>query len=86
MLAGFPPFVRFMIFNWLLGMAAGLVCAGIALALDIGGLRSLLWASDMLVTGLVLLFGGFAFTLGGVVCATAVMTLKPAEEEGERDI
>ena len=65
--------VRTMIVNWAFGMAIGLFCAFLLLALDFAGIRSLLWRSDALIPGLVLLCAGFAFTFGGVVCAAAVM-------------
>jgi hypothetical protein len=68
------PLVRAMILNWALGMLAGLVCAGFILVFDAFGVRSLLWRSDILLPGVALLCAGFAFTFGGVVCATAVMT------------
>lgn len=65
--------VRTMIVNWAFGMAIGLFCAFLLLALDFAGIRSLLWRSDALISGLALLCAGFAFTFGGVVCAAAVM-------------
>jgi hypothetical protein len=34
-----------------------------------------------MLQGLALLFGGFGFTFGGVVCATAIMLLPTGEEE-----
>jgi hypothetical protein len=68
--------VRMMIANWLIGMAVGLVCATILLALDIAGVRSLLWRSDMPVTATLMLFASFAFTFGGLVCAAAIMMAK----------
>ena len=68
------PLVRAMILNWALGMLAGLACAGFILVFDAFGVRSLLWRSDILLPGVALLCAGFAFTFGGVVCATAVMT------------
>ncbi len=67
------PLVRAMIVNWAFGMATGVFCALLILAFDFFGLRSLLWRSDALIPGLVLLCAGFAFTFGGVVCAAAVM-------------
>ena len=79
------PLLHLMIFNWLLGMAAGLLCAAIVLVVDVGGLRTLLVASDMMWTGVLLLFGGFALTFGGVVCATAVMMLAPGDGEARSD-
>jgi hypothetical protein len=68
------PLVRLMILNWALGMLAGLACAAIILVFAAFGVRSLLWRSDVLIPGAALLCAGFAFTFGGVVCASAVMT------------
>jgi hypothetical protein len=67
------PVVRTMIVHWIIGVGTGLFCAGLLLGLDPLGFRSLLFRSDALVAGLVLLFGGFAITFGGAVCAAAVM-------------
>jgi hypothetical protein len=53
--------VRMMIANWVMGMAVGLVCAILLLALDIAGLRSLLWRSDMPVMGTLMLGGSVRF-------------------------
>jgi hypothetical protein len=70
------PLIRLMIFNWILGAFAGALCAAIVLISDIGRLRTLLSASDFMLPGLLLLFGGFMFTFAGVVCATALMTMQ----------
>ena len=67
------PLARAMVVNWAFGMAIGGFCAGLLLAFDFFGVRSLLWRSDALIPGLALLCAGFAFTFGGVVCAAAVM-------------
>ncbi len=67
------PVVRTMIVHWIIGVGTGLFCAALLLGLDPLGFRSLLFRSDALVPGLVLLFGGFSITFGGVVCAAAVM-------------
>ena len=77
------PLLKLMIVNWLLGMIAGLLCAVIVLLLDVGHLRSLLENSDLVWPGLILLFGGFALTFGGVVCATAVMFLPAGPQDAE---
>ena len=68
------PLARAMIVNWAFGMAIGGFCAGLLLAFDFFGVRSLLWRSDALIPGLVLLCASFAFTFVGVVCAAAVMS------------
>ncbi len=74
--------VRLMIANWIVGMAVGLVCATILLALDTAGIRSLLWRSDMPVVGALMLMAAFAFTFGGLVCAAAVMMANDDDDLG----
>jgi hypothetical protein len=76
--------VRLMISNWALGWAVGFACAALVLLSNVGGLRDLMLSSDVMWQGLALLFGGFGFTFGGVVCATAIMLL-PTDEETESD-
>ena len=77
------PVVRLVVVNWLLGMLAGLLCAGLVLWFDLGGLRGLLLRSDFWVQGLALLFGGFAVTFGSLVAATAVMMIKADEPDSQ---
>lgn len=67
------PVIRTVIVHWIIGAGTGVFCAGLLLALDPLGFRSLLFRSDALVPGLALLFGGFATTFGGLVSAAAVM-------------
>jgi len=59
--------------NWSVGVALGLAFAFCLLWFDVGGLTTVLRKTDMVVPGVALLFGGFAFTCGGVVCGSAVM-------------
>jgi hypothetical protein len=66
---------RLIIINSLLGVAAGALCATIVLAVDLAGLRSLLMRGDSPWIAIVLLYGGFAFTFGGLVAASAVMMM-----------
>jgi len=65
--------VRMMVVNWVGGMVVGIVCSVLLLSLDVAGLRTLLWRSDMPVTATLMLMGAFAFSFGGLVCAAAVM-------------
>ena len=81
---GMDPLVRMMLLNWASGILVGVVCAGIVLAVDLAGIRSLMIRSNFLWQGLALLFGGFSITFGGVVCATAIMTLPTEEEQKPR--
>jgi len=78
------PLARAMIVNWAFGMAIGVFCAGLLLAFDFAGVRSLLWRSDALIPGVALLCAGFAFTFGGVVCAAAVMGFTADDESRAR--
>ncbi len=73
--------VRLMISNWAFGGAVGLACAAAVLVSNVGGIRVLMLKSDLMIPGLLLLFGGFAAFFGGVVCATAVMLLPTIEEK-----
>jgi hypothetical protein len=73
--------VRLVIANWALGMAVGATCAGVWLGLDIIGLRSLLWRSDIAVVGTAAFVALFALTFGGVVAATAVMRASDDDDE-----
>ena len=76
------PVIRTIIVHWIVGVGTGSFCALLLLGLDPLGFRSLLFRSGALVPGLVLLFGGFSITFGGVVCAAAVMF--PDFEEKDR--
>ncbi len=67
--------VRLVMVNWALGIAAGLLCATLILAVDLAGLRTLLLRADDRWIGLLLLYGSFAFSFGGLAAATAVMTI-----------
>jgi hypothetical protein len=75
--------VRMMIVNWAFGWAVGFACAGAVLASNLGHIGDMMFKSDFALEALVLLFGSFGLTFGGVVAATAVMLL-PTDEEGWR--
>ena len=72
---------RAMILNWAFGMAIGVFCAALLLVLDVFGLRSLLWRSDIAVIGSAMLCAAFAFTFGGGVAAAAVMQFDESNDE-----
>ena len=76
--------VRLMIVNWAFGWAIGFVGAGAVLASNMASIRDIMFRSDVMWQALALLFGGFGFTFGGVVCATAVMLLPIEETESGR--
>ena len=75
--------VRLMVANWALGWAVGFVCASAILLSNLAGLRDLMMSSQLMLQGLALLYGGFGFTFGGVVCATAIMLLPTDEKSWE---
>jgi hypothetical protein len=72
-----------MVLNWAFGMGIGVFCAGLLLAFDIFGIRSLLWRSDVALVGAAMLCAAFAFTFGGVVAAAAVMQFGESDD-GQR--
>lgn len=72
--------LRLFFINWTLGILLGFAFAAGILYFDLGGLYSLIRRSDMAVPAIALLFGGFAITCGGVVCASAIMRM-PREDE-----
>ncbi len=74
--------LRLLVTNWVLGAALGALCAALFLWVDVAHLRGLIWRADRIAwEALALLFGGFAVTFGGAVCAAAVMTI-PTSEHG----
>jgi hypothetical protein len=74
--------VRMMIVNWAFGWAVGFVCAGALLASNLANIRVLMFKSEVELQFLLLLFGSFGMTFGGVVAATAIMLLPVDEEPG----
>jgi hypothetical protein len=75
--------VRLMISNWALGWGVGFACAAAVLLSNVGGLRIMMFKSNIMLQALALLFGGFGMFFGGVVCATAVMLLPIEEQKSE---
>jgi hypothetical protein len=73
--------VRLMVSNWAFGSVVGFACAGAVLISNVGGIRVLMLKSDLMFSGLVLLFGGFGLFFGSVVCATAIMLLPTSDEK-----
>jgi hypothetical protein len=72
--------VRMMIVNWAFGWGVGFVCAAAVLASNVSHIRDMMFKSDFMLQFLVLMFGSFGLTFGGVVAATAIMLL-PTDEE-----
>ncbi len=77
---GRDPLIRIVIVNWILGACLGVAFAALMLAVDVGGLRGLMWGHTISIPALVLLFGGFAITFGGLVAATAIMMIKDDDD------
>ena len=83
--AAADPVVRLLVTHWVLGAMLGAACAALVILIDIAGLRGLLLRADgVMWEGLVLMFGGFAVTFGGVVCAGAVMTVPISDTHPDR--
>jgi uncharacterized membrane protein YedE/YeeE len=81
------PVVRLIITHWILGATLGIVCAALLLWLDVAGLRNLVLRTDHITwEALVLLFGGFAVTFGGVVSAAAVMAVSTNDDDPDRGL
>jgi hypothetical protein len=74
--------VRMMIVNWAFGWAVGFACAGALLASNLANIRVMMFKSDFELQFLLLLFGSFGMTFGGVVAATAIMLLPTDEDPG----
>jgi hypothetical protein len=83
--AAFDPVVRLIVTHWILGAMLGMICAALVISLDVAGLHGLLLRADRVAwEGLVLMFGGFAITFGGVVCAGAIMSVPIADDDISR--
>lgn len=80
-LHGGDPLVRLIVTNWILGSLTGIGCALLLLILDVANLRSLLMASDVRWIGLLLLCSGFAVTFGGVLTASAIMSVPTRDKD-----
>jgi hypothetical protein len=72
---GRPYLIRHVLLPGLAGALAGLVCVGVLLALDMGGLRTLMAASAGGWIAAPLLGGGFAVTFGSAAIGASVMAI-----------
>lgn len=68
---------RFVVRHALVGCLGGALVGGMLLAVDLGGLRSLIAASEVPVLATFLLFFGLFITFGGVAVAIAFMQIGP---------
>ena len=66
-----PPLVPYLIRHGLVGTLAGWLTVAALLAIDTGGLGTLVMASDLFPVPLVMLFGFFGLTFAGVAMAAA---------------
>ncbi|WP_210272584.1 hypothetical protein [Chthonobacter rhizosphaerae] len=73
--------LRLLAVNGLAGSLAGLVVVGGLLALNVGGLGSLVAAADNPVLPVVLMTVGFVVTLASVAMGSAVMRIGSDEDE-----
>jgi hypothetical protein len=67
------PLVRYMIFHWVLGALGGALCMTALLIFDPFGIWPLIHDSGMGAPAIFLLYVGFMTSVGGLVCAAAVM-------------
>ncbi|MCS6854801.1 MAG: hypothetical protein NZ523_08635 [Elioraea sp.] len=77
-----PPLVRFILGHVVVGTAAGWLLLAALLALDVAGLRSLIFTSPdgVLAVGMLALF--FAITFGSAASGAAIISLGRQDREG----
>jgi len=78
-MSGLPLLVRFLIRHALIGMGLALLFVAILLALDIGGIATLIFASSSSVLALVILIFSMCVTFSSVQMGFAVMFLREDE-------
>lgn len=76
------PWVAYLIRHGLAGTLAGWLTVVGLLALDVGGLGTLSFASDLFPMPLVMLFGFFGLTFASVAMGAAIMSLGRVEPRG----
>jgi hypothetical protein len=76
----FYRLIHVMVFHCIFGLVVGLTCAGVVLAFDFAGFRSLIFRADEANSDLILFLVGFAEIFGGLVASTSIMVL-PFENE-----
>jgi hypothetical protein len=82
---GQDPLIRLVLVNLAVGAFMGVAFAALLLAADFAGLRSLIVGTSVSGSALVLLFGGFAITFGGIVVTTAVMLMNDRDDHDGGD-
>ncbi|TAD88111.1 MAG: hypothetical protein EAZ99_14880 [Alphaproteobacteria bacterium] len=73
MMRRWPPLFQFLAVHMAIGIAIGWAALGAMLAFDMGGIRTLIWASSWRWIALAMLAIGFAVTFGSVSMGMAVM-------------
>src|SRR5271165_3434978 len=77
------PLVRYMIFHWIFGALGGALAATVLLIFDPFDMWRLIRDSGLGLPALFLLYVGFMTSVGGLVCAVAVM-FPPKDDEPPR--
>lgn len=67
------------------GVIAGLTFCAALLAVNVGGLRTLLWQADSVGVGLYLLIGSVCLTFGGVAMGVGIMGLGDHSDRPDRE-
>ena len=78
-------FESYLFKNAVTGAAVGAAMVGGILALDIGGIGTLLWSGEDTIVGLVLLFWFFGLTFASVAMGSAIMALGHTPSENGPD-
>lgn len=78
-MSGLPLLVRFLIRHALIGFGLALVFVALLLALDIGGIATLIFASSSAALALIILVFSMAATFSSVQMGFAIMFLREDE-------
>ncbi len=76
------PLVPYLIRHCLAGTLAGWVAVGLLVTSDVGGVGTLVLASDLFPVPLLMLFGFFGLTFASVAMGAAIMSLGRTEPQG----
>lgn len=74
------PLLRLLVINWAIGVAVAAMTLGGLLALNTGGLRTLVFNAEDPLLPLILLFCGLMFTLCSATMGAAVMSLSADDD------
>jgi hypothetical protein len=76
-----PRLVRFLLVNCAIGVSAGWLLLALLIATDTAGLRGLIWSSSSPILPIAMLAASFAITFGSAAMGTAIMTMRPGDDE-----